>query len=216
MRFFNMSAGPHHDTANDDFDDGAGARCGALRFNCRRCLSRLLTGQQFSAPAVELRWQDLNLPRDCRHVHTGLTALLNRCGLEFVGPQPPQLWRRPVKAIGHRLNHSHQPKASRRPKHRSSHSENSYVRNTLPSISDARWGLLAAYIRTIELPVPRGRINSSWREVRRFDRQKSIAPLARYESDPTQRAAARSIFRMRLVCSRTAKRQLRGNECSRS
>lgn len=145
MRFFDMSAGPHDDTANDDFDDGVGARCGALRFNCRRCLSRLLTGQQFSAPAIELRLQDPNLPRDCRHVHTGLTGLPNRCGLEFVGPEPPQLSRRPIKAIGHRLNHSHRPKASRRSRNKSSHSDNSYARNTMLNIRSVNWGHLAAY-----------------------------------------------------------------------
>ena len=53
MRFFNMPAGPHDDTANDDFDHGIGVRYDDLRIN-RYCLSRLTTAQQFSAPAVEL------------------------------------------------------------------------------------------------------------------------------------------------------------------
>ncbi|MBA8801275.1 hypothetical protein FHW77_005030, partial [Agrobacterium sp. RC10-4-1] len=35
-------------------------------------------------------------------------------------------------------------------RHRSSHSENSYARNTLLSISRARWGFLAAYLRSAE------------------------------------------------------------------
>ncbi|TBB14784.1 hypothetical protein ELH51_36545 [Rhizobium ruizarguesonis] len=94
---------------------------------------------------MELRRKDPDLPRNCRDVHTRLTGLLDRCGLELVRPEPPQLSRRAVKTIGHRLDHPHQSKASRRPRHRSSHSEKSYVRNTLPSISSARWGLLAAY-----------------------------------------------------------------------
>jgi PAS domain S-box-containing protein len=78
--------------------------------------------------------------------HTRLTGLLDRCGLELVRPEPPQLSRRAVKALGHRLDHPHQSKASRRSRHRSSHSEKSYVRNIPPSISSARWGLLAAYL----------------------------------------------------------------------
>lgn len=41
MRFFDMSAGSHNDTANDDFDDGVRVRCDALRIKCRCCLFRL-------------------------------------------------------------------------------------------------------------------------------------------------------------------------------
>ncbi|WP_237681279.1 MULTISPECIES: NmrA family NAD(P)-binding protein [Rhizobium/Agrobacterium group] len=82
--------------------------------------------------------------------------MLDRCRLELVRPETPQLSRRAVKTIGHRLDHTHQSKASRRSRHRSSHSEKSYVRNTLPSISSARWGLLAAYSVGNELTgVPR-------------------------------------------------------------
>ena len=145
MRFFDMPVGPHDDIADHDLNDGVVVRSADLRIGYHCCLPRLITAQQFSVPPVELRRQDPDLTRDCRHVHAGLTGLLNRCGLELVRPETPQLSRRPVKAIGHRLDHSHQSKASRRPRHRSSHSEKSYVRNTLPSIRSARWGLLAAY-----------------------------------------------------------------------
>jgi len=96
----------------------------------------------YASGRVETAGSDL--PRHCRNVHAGLTGLLNRCGLEFVGPEPSQLSRRPVKTIGY-LDHSHQPKASRTSRSRSSHSEKSYARNTLLTISRARWRFLAAY-----------------------------------------------------------------------
>ena len=54
-----------------------------------------------------MRRQDTDLPRHGRHVHTGLTGLLNRCGLEFVRPEPSQLSRGPVQAIGHRLRRNY-------------------------------------------------------------------------------------------------------------
>ncbi|MBB4346101.1 hypothetical protein GGE56_007599 [Rhizobium leguminosarum] len=40
------------------------------------------------------------MPRDCRDVHTRVTGLLDRRGLELVRPEPPQLSRRAVKTIG--------------------------------------------------------------------------------------------------------------------
>lgn len=144
MRFFDMPVGPHADTVNVDLDDGVGVRFSALRINCRCCLSRLITAQEFSTLAVELRRQNPDLPRHCQHIHTGLTGLLNRCGPEFVGSEPPQLSRRPVKAIGHRLDHSHHPKASRRSRHRSSHSDNPHARNYPTQHQPRQMGLLTA------------------------------------------------------------------------
>lgn len=135
-----MPAHPHDDIANHDLNDGNGVRYNALRIHCGCGLPRLITSQEFSAPAIELRRKYPDLPRNCRDVHTRLRGLLDRCGLELVRPEPAQLSWRAVKMVGHRLDYPHQSKASRRSRHRSSHSEKSYARNTPPSISSAGMG----------------------------------------------------------------------------
>lgn len=81
MRLVGMPARPHDDNANDDFNDGVRPRHKALRIRCLCCLPRLITAQQFSAPAIELRRQYPDLPRDCRDVHTRLTGLLAASGV---------------------------------------------------------------------------------------------------------------------------------------
>lgn len=127
MHFIDLPARPHNYIANDDFHNGVRVGYNALRIYGRGCLPRLITAQQFSAPAIELREKYPDLPRYCRHAHTRLTGLLYSRGLELVRPKPARLSRGAVEAIGSCLDHPHHSKASRRSRHKSSHQENSYV-----------------------------------------------------------------------------------------